>query len=64
MKTQLVLLVVVALANPSNAFQFMSKWKVPTHDPNREKIQEKFGDKSKLSCVGIYMCVRITCAMI
>jgi len=23
----------------------MSKWKMPTHDPNAEKIQEKFGDK-------------------
>jgi len=41
------LLFVVTLAIPGDGFQFMSKWKMPTHDPNQAKIQEQFGDKSK-----------------
>ena len=45
MKVYSVLL--VALAVPVQGFQFMSKFKMPTHDPNAERIQEKFGDKSK-----------------
>jgi len=40
--------ILVSLAIPCEAFQFMSNWKLPTHDPNQEKTQEKFGDKSKL----------------
>lgn len=39
----------VAVVLPADGFQFMSKWKLPTHDPNREKIEEKFGDKSELN---------------
>ena len=30
-----------------DGFQFMSKWKMPTHDPNQDIIEEKFGNKSK-----------------
>jgi hypothetical protein len=51
MKITSVLL--IALAVPCEGFQFMSKWKMPTHDPNQEKIQEKFGDKSKSSLAGL-----------
>lgn len=40
-------ILLIALAVPGEGFQFMSKWKMPTHDPNQEKIQEKFGNKSK-----------------
>jgi len=42
----------VAVALPCHGFQFMSKWKMPTHDPNREKIQEKFGDKKLVVITG------------
>jgi hypothetical protein len=45
MKISSILL--VALAVPTQGFQFMSKWKMPTNDPNEEKIKEKFGDKSE-----------------
>ena len=45
MKITACLLVVLAV--PCHTFQFMSKWKMPTHDPNRELIEEKFGNKSK-----------------
>ena len=43
-----LLLVTLLLPCSSSAFQFMSKWKLPTHDPNRERIQDRFGDKSML----------------
>jgi hypothetical protein len=33
----------------TNGFQWMSKFKMPTYDPNQEMVQEKFGDKSKTS---------------
>jgi hypothetical protein len=29
-----------------DGFQWMSKFKVPVYDPNQERVQEKFGDKS------------------
>ena len=40
----MLLLALVALQ--ANAFQWMSKLKMPTYDPQQELIQEKFGDKS------------------
>ena len=30
-----------------SSFQFMKNWKMPTHDPHQEAIEERFGDKSK-----------------
>ena len=51
MKFISTLLLIAFLASPSSidGFQFMSKWKMPTHDPNKDIIDEKFGDKSKLT---------------
>ena len=46
-------LLILCLA-PAEPFQFMSKWKLPTHDPNAEKVRDKFGDKSEF--VGIRIC--------
>jgi hypothetical protein len=46
MKVFAILLVALAAA-PSDGFQFMSKWKMPTHDPHQEQVEQKFGDKSK-----------------
>jgi len=50
MKITSILLFV--LAAPCEGFQFMSKWKMPTHDPNQEKIEEKFGDKKLVVVTG------------
>jgi hypothetical protein len=38
---------IIALAVPCQAFQFMSKFKMPTNDPNSEKIKARFSDKSE-----------------
>eukprot|EP00522_Entomoneis_paludosa_P007165 CAMPEP_0172448576 /NCGR_PEP_ID=MMETSP1065-20121228/7568_1 /TAXON_ID=265537 /ORGANISM="Amphiprora paludosa, Strain CCMP125" /LENGTH=558 /DNA_ID=CAMNT_0013200123 /DNA_START=107 /DNA_END=1783 /DNA_ORIENTATION=- len=35
-----------------NAFQFMSKWKMPTHDPYEEEVKNKFGDKKLVVLTG------------
>jgi flagellar biosynthesis protein FlhB len=40
-------LIIAIVAVPCQAFQFMSKLKMPTRDPNAEKIKERFGDKSE-----------------
>lgn len=42
-------LVLLMLISSSNAFQFMSNWKVakPADLEAQEKVKEKFGDKSK-----------------
>ena len=47
MKT-LSLVVVAALwsSSSTSAFQFMSKWKMPVHDPHEQAVKERFGDKS------------------
>jgi protochlorophyllide reductase len=50
MKTTSLLL--IALAVPCQAFQFMSKLKMPSNNPNSEKIQEKFGDKKLVVVTG------------
>jgi len=47
-----VLSLVAALLATScvvDGFQFMSKWKMPVHDPHEDAVKDKFGDKSKLS---------------
>ncbi len=47
----LLFVAVVALSStPETAvegFQWMSKFKMPTYDPNAELIAEKFGDRSE-----------------
>ena len=43
------LIVVTALLSGSDAFQFMSNWKItpPANVEMQEKVKEKFGDKSE-----------------
>lgn len=41
-----LLLLLTAVLPTTTAFQFMKGWKMPTHDPHAEAVQEKFGDKS------------------
>lgn len=48
----LLLLGVVALSSTPativvEGFQFMSKFKMPTYNPNAELVEEKFGDRSE-----------------
>jgi hypothetical protein len=48
----LLLVAVVALSSTPatmfvDGFQWMSKFKMPTYDPNAELIEEKFGDRSE-----------------
>lgn len=37
---------------PVEGFQWMSKFKMPTHDPNAELIEEKFGDRKLVVVTG------------
>jgi hypothetical protein len=64
MKISCVLLVILAV--PCHGFQFMSKWKMPTHDPNQEKIKERFGDKSECTIVNMLEKVfcRVACSFL
>jgi hypothetical protein len=41
------LLTLLAAASTCHGFQFMKNWKMPTHDPHQEAVQERFGDKSE-----------------
>jgi len=51
LSSSVVLFVNIAVLLSSNhefgvqGFQWMSKFKMPTYDPNQERIEEKFGDK-------------------
>lgn len=53
MKSLSLLILTLCLVQ-TTSFQFMSKWKLPTHDPNEAKIQEKFGDKSESTVSYLY----------
>jgi hypothetical protein len=37
----------LAVIGTTDGFQWMSKFKLPTYDPQQELVQEKFGDKSE-----------------
>jgi hypothetical protein len=43
------LLVLALTVGFGQGFQFMSKWKMPTYDPQAEQVQQRFGDKSKFN---------------
>mmetsp|Transcript_33906 Transcript_33906/g.79868 ORF Transcript_33906/g.79868 Transcript_33906/m.79868 type:complete len:577 (+) Transcript_33906:334-2064(+) len=47
-----LLLVTVTLSSTVEGFQWMSKFKMPTYDPNEELIQEKFGDRKLVVVTG------------
>mmetsp|Transcript_1085 Transcript_1085/g.2787 ORF Transcript_1085/g.2787 Transcript_1085/m.2787 type:complete len:577 (-) Transcript_1085:193-1923(-) len=47
-----LLLVTVTLSSMVEGFQWMSKFKMPTYDPNEELIQEKFGDRKLVVVTG------------
>jgi hypothetical protein len=42
-----VLLLAAIGTTTVDGFQWMSKFKMPTYDPQQELVQEKFGDKSE-----------------
>jgi hypothetical protein len=44
--TKTTILLILSAATTTSAFQWMSKFKMPTYDPQQELVQEKFGDKS------------------
>lgn len=45
---RLLLVALIGLSvGPSTGFQWMSKFKMPTYDPNAELIEEKFGKRSE-----------------
>ena len=50
-RTIVLLCAILFAASTSDAFQFMSKWKMPSSVDidNLEKVKERFGDKSKFS---------------
>jgi hypothetical protein len=54
------LLVLTLTFSVNHAFQFMSNWKIPTHNPYEDAAKDKFGDKSKFK---IRIWVRCPCSM-
>ena len=50
-RTIVFLCAILFAASASDAFQFMSKWKMPSSIDvdNLEKVKERFGDKSKFN---------------
>mmetsp|Transcript_8447 Transcript_8447/g.17588 ORF Transcript_8447/g.17588 Transcript_8447/m.17588 type:complete len:599 (+) Transcript_8447:200-1996(+) len=49
----LLLVAVAALSSsPAEGFQWMSKFKMPTYNPNAELIEEKFGDRKLVVITG------------
>ncbi|KAG7345548.1 NADPH-protochlorophyllide oxidoreductase [Nitzschia inconspicua] len=47
-----ILLIFAAIVPVANAFQWMSKFKMPTYDPQQELVKEKFGDKKLVVITG------------
>jgi hypothetical protein len=55
MAVMMALIVIISTTDVVEGFQWMSKFKMPTYDPQQDAVKDKFGDKSAYNTTHILL---------